>query len=62
MVALQKENIETAIKLGIQLKMKKKDIPEKAINQDQVLAENLLPLVQLSFYFLDLIEEEELLL
>jgi|JI61114BRNA_FD_contig_101_374282_length_427_multi_2_in_0_out_0_1 hypothetical protein len=61
MVALQKENIETAIKLGIQLKMKRHYLKEKAINQNQVLVENQFNQVLLSFFFPELIEEEELL-
>jgi hypothetical protein len=61
MVEHQRENIEIIKILGIQLKMKNNYFQEKAINQDQAQEENQSHMEPLSFYFQDLIEEEELL-
>ena len=61
MVVPHKENIETVIKLGIQLKTKNNYSKEKAIVQNKLLEENQSLQVQLLSSFLELIEEEELL-
>lgn len=58
----QEQNLETIIKLGIQLKMKRHYLKEKVINQDQALEENQSNQALLLSFYLVLIEEEELLL
>jgi hypothetical protein len=58
----QEENLETIIKLGTQLKMKRHYLKEKVINQDQALEENQSNQALLLSFYLVLIEEEELLL
>jgi hypothetical protein len=62
MVEPQKENLETAIRPGTQLKMKRSQSREEEINQDQALVENLFNPALLLSYYPVLTEEEELLL
>jgi hypothetical protein len=56
-----REDLETVLILGILLTIKKLFSRELATDQDKVKVENLLSLDQLSFYFQESAEEEELL-